>query len=117
MAAENSTIVVAADDDELVGYVDAQGGDYRRVRHSAYVVVGVLPEHQARGLGSALLAALERWAVSQGLKRLELTVRVDNDRARRLYERAGYRVEGNRWASLQMGAELIDEVAMARLLP
>jgi RimJ/RimL family protein N-acetyltransferase len=117
LAADNSTLIIAADDDELVGYVHAQGGEYRRVRHCAYVVVGVLPSHQGRGLGTALLAALERWAVSEGLKRLELTVRVDNDRARRLYERAGYRVEGIRRASLQVGAELIDEVAMARVFP
>jgi ribosomal protein S18 acetylase RimI-like enzyme len=52
------------------------------------------------GLGRALLDALESWARAAGVRRLELTVRVDNDRARRLYERAGYAVEGVRRGSL-----------------
>jgi RimJ/RimL family protein N-acetyltransferase len=112
----NSAILVAQAAGQLVGYVEAEGGAYRRTRHSAYVVIGVRRAWQGRGLGRDLLATLERWASAHRIRRLELTVRVDNDRARRLYERAGYTVEGVRRGSLLVDGEPVDELAMARLL-
>jgi RimJ/RimL family protein N-acetyltransferase len=112
----NSTILVAAHGDEIVGYVEAEGGPYRRTRHSAYLVIGVRSAWHGRGLGGALLQAIERWARERGVRRLELTVRVDNKRAIRLYERAGYVTEGVRRASLLLGGDVVDELAMARLL-
>jgi RimJ/RimL family protein N-acetyltransferase len=59
---------------------------------------------------------LESWARQVGVRRLELTVRADNGRARRLYERVGYAAEGVRRGSLMVDGELVDEIAMARLL-
>jgi RimJ/RimL family protein N-acetyltransferase len=115
--AENSTIIVAADDDRLVGYAEAEGGRYRRTRHTAYVVIGVLAASSGKGVGSGLLDALDQWAAAHGVRRLELTVRVDNERARSLYERAGYEAEGTRYGSLLVRDQLIDELAMARIVP
>jgi RimJ/RimL family protein N-acetyltransferase len=112
----NSIILVAESNDQLVGYVEAEGGSYRRTRHSAYVVIGVRRDWQGRGVGRALLSALEDWARAQRLLRLELTVRVDNEQAQRLYERAGFVAEGVRRGSLLAGDELVDEIAMARLI-
>lgn len=116
VATPNSTLLVADGNDHLVGYVEAEGGIYRRTRHSAYVVIGVRREWHGRGVGRALLDALEEWARTNRVRRLELTVRVDNDQARRLYERAGFVAEGVRRGSLLVGDELVDEIAMARLL-
>lgn len=53
--------------------------------HSAYMVVGVLPAHQGRGLGAALLAALDRWAVLKG----ECGVVADSVHPRRPIEEGG----------------------------
>ncbi len=116
VASPNSTIVVADAGDQLAGYVEAEGGRYRRTRHSAYVVIGVRRAWHRRGVGGELLGALEAWAHTHGIRRLELTVRADNDRAQRLYERAGYATEGVRRGSLIVDDELVDEIAMARLL-
>ena len=112
----NATILAAQAGDELVGYVEAAGGRYRRTRHTAYVVIGVRDAWQGRGLGRELLMSLEKWARGHGIRRLELTVRVDNARARRLYERARYITEGVRRASLVIGNETVDELAMARII-
>lgn len=116
VASPNSTILVAEAGGQLVGYVEAEGGIYRRTRHSAYVVIGVRGDWQGRGVGRALVSALEEWAQAQRLRRLELTVRVDNHRARRLYERMGFVAEGVRRGSLLVGDELVDEIAMARVV-
>ena len=116
VASPNSTIFVADAGDQLAGYVEAEGGRYRRTRHSAYVVIGVRLAWHGRGVGRALLGALEEWAHSHGIRRLELTVRADNDSAQRLYERGGYATEGVRRGSLIVADELVDEIAVARLL-
>lgn len=49
------------------------------------------PEARGKGVGSALVAAVERLARRRGCRELRLEVRVDNDAAIRLYERLGYR--------------------------
>lgn len=116
LASSNSAMFVADAGEQLIGYVEAEGGVYRRTRHSVYVVIGVRQAWHGRGVGRALLGALEEWARTRGIRRMELTVRVDNNRARRLYERCGYQAEGVRRGSLLVGDSMVDEVAMARLL-
>lgn len=48
------------------------------------------------GLGRGLLQAAEQAALLRGKKRLRLEVREDNNRARHLYERNGYRCIGTK---------------------
>src|SRR5438067_4634426 len=64
--------------------------------------LAVAEEHRGRGLGSRLLADAERCARSIGRSRLALHVLANNTGARRLYERAGFRLwydprPGLRW--------------------
>lgn len=86
-----------------------------RLRHSGYVFLFVAREHQGQGIGTRLLEALldlaDNWLL---LRRVELTVMVDNDRAKRLYERLGFEVEGRRKLSVIAQGELQDEWLMAR---
>ncbi len=51
-------------------------------------------EHRGRGLGRALMAAIEVQARSEGLGRLELHVWAANERARSLYRSLGFREMG-----------------------
>lgn len=118
--AANSIVVVAAVAEQagrLVGYAEAQGGGFRRNRITAYVVIGVLAAAGGQGVGSGLLRELELWAPGHGIHRLELTVMAHNHRARRLYERMGYAVEGRRRECLLVDGRLVDELYMAKLLP
>ncbi|MET1060012.1 MAG: GNAT family N-acetyltransferase [Nocardioides sp.] len=48
-------------------------------------------EHRRQGLGTAVLGALLEWGAEQGAATAWLHVEVDNDPARALYERAGFR--------------------------
>jgi ribosomal-protein-alanine N-acetyltransferase len=58
--------------------------------------LAVRPEHRGRGLGSALLVHALEEGERQGAPRATLEVRRSNEAARRLYERAGFRVAGVR---------------------
>jgi RimJ/RimL family protein N-acetyltransferase len=113
----NRTLLVADVGDRPAGYVAVLGGPYRRNRHAAHLVIGVLEAFSGQGIGGALLDAAIRWAASAGIHRLELTVMAHNDRAIRLYERKGFLREGIRSRSLRVGDTWVDEVFMARLLP
>jgi RimJ/RimL family protein N-acetyltransferase len=117
VAARPTSVVLVADGGgELVGYVEATGGGVRRNRHTAHVVIGVRQRHAGQGIGRRLLAELECWARANGVRRLELTVMIHNERAVALYRKMGYRVEGTRRAALLVENELVDELWMARLL-
>ena len=50
----------------------------------------VHPQHRGRGLGRALLLAGVDWLRSRGMKSAHLAVDGANDRARHLYESAGF---------------------------
>jgi RimJ/RimL family protein N-acetyltransferase len=113
----NQTLLVADVGDRLAGYVAVLGGPYRRNRHAAHLVIGVLEGFSGQGIGGELLNAAIRWAASAGLHRLELTVMAHNDKAIRLYERKGFLREGIRSRSLRVGDTWVDEVFMAKLLP
>jgi RimJ/RimL family protein N-acetyltransferase len=113
----SQTLLVADVGDRLAGYVAVVGGPYRRNRHAAHLVIGVLEAFSGQGIGEALLNTAIRWAASAGLHRLELTVMAHNDRAIRLYERKGFLREGIRSHSLRVGDAWVDEVFMAKLLP
>lgn len=51
--------------------------------------LSVLPEYRGRGIGQALLRAVEGAARERGCAKVTLEVQENNHRARRLYERAG----------------------------
>ena len=103
-------------DSAVVGYLGADGGRLVRNRGSAHIFLAVIRAFWGRGVGRALFQALEDWARTQGLHRLELTVQVHNDRARALYEKLGYEVEGRKRQSLVVDGEPVDEFLMAKLL-
>lgn len=52
--------------------------------------LAVVPEHRGKGVGRALLEAVEARALQHGCCRLTLEVQEDNDLARVLYERFGF---------------------------
>ncbi|WP_273842241.1 GNAT family N-acetyltransferase [Rubrobacter calidifluminis] len=114
--AGNRTILVAEASGQLVGYLEARGGDYRRNRHTAELVIGILQEFVGRGIGTALMSEAERWARQHGIHRLELTVMEHNEAAVSLYKKMGFAVEGRRRDSLFVEGSFVDELYMAKLL-
>lgn len=107
---------IALEDGGIVGYLRAERGAYNRVRHTAYVVTGVLEGCRGRGVGTALFTRLEAWARKNAVTRLELTVECPNEAARHLYDKMGFTVEGIRKSTMQVDGHLVDEYYMARLL-
>lgn len=82
-----STAFVAFIDDEPVGIAELTAEAVPELRNA-----GVLPEHRGRGIGTRLVQAAEDRAQEQGV--IGLRVGIDNEGARRLYEKLGYEATG-----------------------
>ena len=89
--------------------------DDARRDHTGTIGMHVATAAQGQGVGTKLMAALLEDADRRGLSRVELSVYPDNERARRLYERAGFVAEGrSRRASFRDGG-YADDLLMARV--
>lgn len=113
---ESGVMFVCETGGELIGVVFGNRGIARRTRHSLYVVIGVLQAWNGQGVGRALLDALEAWARSKELHRLELTVDVTNQRAIALYEKCGFEREGVKRHSRRIDGKYSDELYMSKLI-
>jgi ribosomal-protein-alanine acetyltransferase len=82
--------LVACTAGEVLGY-----GIVERRRNAAaarLTSIAVNPQGAGHGLGTRLLEAMETKATAAGAQRMRLEVRADNAIARKLYDRAGYRL-------------------------
>lgn len=70
LAKANSTLLVAEGDGELAGYLEAEGGEFRRNWHAAYNTIGVRQGYAGRGVGAALLRVAEAWTASSSMSTL-----------------------------------------------
>jgi GNAT superfamily N-acetyltransferase len=65
----------------------------------AYITAFVVDETvRGRGVGKAILAEIERWALDQGCVRLTVTSHEDRSGAHAFYERAGLPYTGRRFS-------------------
>lgn len=99
---------------KVVGYLRAQldtsGQNAQRVS------LGVLAAFQDLGLGGLLMARLEAWSSTHGATRVELTVMLDNVRARSMYERRGYCPVGESTCTLYGTDETVRQVHLSKPL-
>lgn len=82
-------------DGKLVGNASIYPARWPQELGSAWIIanVGVHPAYQRRGIATQLIEACQQMIRKRGGTAAILQVDADNDGARRIYERAGFRVE------------------------
>jgi ribosomal protein S18 acetylase RimI-like enzyme len=108
-------VLVALVDDEVVGYVRLARATRLPASDHVLQVRGLVVSSplRRRGVGRALLAAAAAAARARGARRLTLRVLGHNDAARRLYESAGFVVEGILRGEFLLDGVWVDDVCMA----
>jgi GNAT superfamily N-acetyltransferase len=89
-------LLVAEAGGEVVGHVEAR---MRRDEAAGFTgtyveELAVAPEWRGRGVGTALMAAVDEWARGKGALSVALDHFHTNEGAHRLYERLGFHVRG-----------------------
>ena len=91
--------------DQLVGSIGFNVEGRAKQRHKGFIFgMYVAPEHVARGIGRALLErCIERARRETRVEQINLTVTASNERARKLYESAGFTAFGIEERAIKVG--------------
>lgn len=108
-------VVLAFVDDRAVGWISAEHQAHGR----AELGMGIIDGYRSMGIGTKLLATVVGWAKQRGAHKVTLELWPHNVRARGLYEKFGFvlegqyrrhwrRSDGSLWDALSMGLVLDD---------
>lgn len=86
------TMLVAVQDGRAVGTISIGGGRFQREGSLRLFALNVGPAFRRRGVGTALVKAVEAIAAERGLAEVNLEVTIDNEDSIRLYRNLGYRI-------------------------
>jgi Acetyltransferases, including N-acetylases of ribosomal proteins len=111
----SNLLLVAEEEENVVGFLSAQRGMLKRIEHTAYIVVGIREIHRGKGIGTNFFSELNLWAKENLITRLELTVMCPNIVAKHLYEKNGFEIEGIKKKAMLVDGEYVDEFYMAKL--
>ncbi len=108
-------VVTEAQGDRAIGYVQAV--DVDRDDGRADLGICLAPVHQGMGLGTeALRRFMDHLSANEGIGKVTLRVRADNDRAIACYRRLGFRECGTLRAHARFDGRWIDVVMMEAFL-
>lgn len=108
---------VAEEEGHVIGIVMLKRYSNNRKKHVGVIGLMVDRNYQGRGIGNLLLERIINIADNKlGIKRLELNVFVDNERAIKLYEKHGFKVEGIQKYAAIKNNNYSDELMMARVI-
>ncbi|WP_455793893.1 N-acetyltransferase family protein [Clostridium butyricum] len=108
----SNLLLVAEEDDNIVGFLSAQRNLLKKIKHIAYIVVGIRQDYRKKGIGTKFL---DLWVKENLITRLELTVMCPNVVAKHLYEKNGFEIEGIKKRGTFLDGEYVDEFYMAKL--
>jgi RimJ/RimL family protein N-acetyltransferase len=101
---------------QVVGMLSVVRPDLPRLCHRAELGISVSAAHWSRGIGRRLMATAIVLAGQQGVRKLNLRVRSDNQRAIRLYRSFGFVTEGTSTRALFINGRFFSERHMGLCL-
>lgn len=92
---ENALMIIALSGDELVGMLNFGGSPKKRLRHGGEFGITVRKNYWGMGIGRELLREMIDWANKNPIiRKINLCVRSDNEKAIGLYKKMGFVIEG-----------------------
>jgi len=104
--------LVAVHGDQVIGHLNVAREEGPMTRHVASLGMAVDPEWRGRGVGSALMTGVIRWAKEMGVEKLALSVYPHNEAALALYRKFGFKEEGRLTGHSKKSIAYVDEIVM-----
>lgn len=110
---ENSLLLVAEHEDEIIGNIDLTGNRRKIMEHTAVIGMGMLKEWRNSGLGTALLQLTIEWAKeNEILELIWLQVYTENKLGLNLYRKMGFEENGIMKDFFKHGEKYFDNLTM-----
>jgi len=110
---ENAIYLLGFIDEQLVSALSFTCENRERTKHVGEFGITVKKDFWGLGIGEGMLLTLIEWAKISGVVyKINLTVRADNKRGIRLYEKMGFKYEGTRTRDLRINGVFYDGVVM-----
>lgn len=91
---DEADVLIFEERDQPVGMAQIRWGTDRYAHSTHLGGIAIAPSAQGLGMGRQLMNELLQKAREMRLRRIELTVSADNDRAIRFYQSLGFQLEG-----------------------
>ena len=111
--ATNVSQFVALDGSRVVGWADISPEQAAAIKHCGSLGMGVIAEYRGQRIGERLLVACMEKAQRNGISRITLQVRTDNESAIKLYEKVGFQTEGIMTGSMLVDRNYYDTLFMS----
>lgn len=110
---ENAIYLLGFLDDVLVSALSFTCENRERTKHVGEFGITVIKDYWGLGIGEGMLLTLIEWAKISGvIYKINLTVRADNHRGIKLYEKMGFVYEGKRSRDLRINGKFYDGIMM-----
>jgi RimJ/RimL family protein N-acetyltransferase len=92
---DNEIFFIAELNGDVVGTIGITAGKQNRIKHTGNLGIAVKKSAWEKGIGSTMMQTLLEWAKDNKIiRKINLTVHCDNERAQNLYRKFGFKKEG-----------------------
>jgi RimJ/RimL family protein N-acetyltransferase len=110
---DNLLYLLGVLDNKIAGILFFSAGSRSRTRHTGELGTSVLNQYWNMGIFSALWDSFLEWCHDGGIiKKINLRVRTDNQRAIKIYKRIGFAIEGTIKKEMFLGGKYYDNYWM-----
>lgn len=107
-SSNNSIYLVADDEGEIVGCLNLNSFSKERLKHNAELGISIKKDYWHKGIGSMLIKEAIEFAKKINIDSIHLTVRSDNERAKSLYTKFGFKKTGTFYRYIKIGKTFYD---------
>lgn len=109
-------MLIAKVGEEIVSQLFLQRSDTPRLMHIGDIGITVSKSYWGKSIGMHMIQVALLWAKNKKITKIQLQVRTDNERAIKLYEKLGFRIEGTFTKALKIGNIYFDDYLMGLTL-
>ena len=115
-ASENSIVLIALENEQIIARAELEGYYAARIRHRAKFSISVKKEYWNQGIGTEMLKRIVEQAKKMKIRVIELEVLSDNVRGINLYHKMGFMDIGTYKDYFSVNGMFKDAVVMQKIL-